>query len=50
METIINIIGGASGWGICWLINKILERNFCKKAGKDANHNYIELQKAKKNK
>lgn len=53
METIliIKLIGGASGvWAISWLINNILERDFCKKAGKDANQNYIRLQKAKRKK
>lgn len=51
MDIFINsILSGSAVCAICWLWNKIDERKFCKKAGKEANRNYIELQKAKKKK
>lgn len=51
MPEIVNIVGASSLlWPVCWLINKISERKFCKKAGKEANQNYRALQKAKRQK
>jgi hypothetical protein len=51
MSEILKIIISSVGIRpVCWLINKISERKFCKKAGKEANQNYRALQKAKRKK